>query len=140
VLPHELGHALVATAVGLSCSITLLPASDGRATPLGRFDADVDRTTPRWVIRAVAVAPLALFVGLAGVLGAVRLPTPVAFVALFFCAVWGSLSAGDLAVAAAPEAVGRAGTFTVDLAGWEPRAADLLTLVTTLVVGLLLLG
>jgi hypothetical protein len=140
VLPHELAHATVAAAFWLPYTVTLLPAFDGPVTPLGRFDADVGPTTPRWQIRLVAVAPLPLFVCLAAVLGTLPLPAPVAVVAWFLCAVSASLSAGDLAVAAAPEAVRRAGAFTVELAGWEPRAADLLTLVTALVVGVLVLG
>jgi hypothetical protein len=139
-LPHELGHAVVAAAAGLPYTVTLLPSFDGPVTPLGRFDADIDRTTPCWQIRLVAVAPLPLFVGLAAAVGALSLPAPVGIVVWFLCAVWASLSAGDLAVAAAPEAARRAGAFTVALDGWEPRAADLLTLVTALVVGVLVLG
>jgi hypothetical protein len=132
-LPHELGHALVARAAGLSPSVTLAPAFDGPVTPLGRFDAPLDDATPPWVVRLVAVAPLPLFVGLAVVLRlTTALPPRPALVALFSCAAWASLSAGDLAVAAAPDAARRAGGFTVELAGWEPRAADALTVVTTL--------
>jgi hypothetical protein len=132
-LPHELGHALVARAAGLAPTVTLVPAFDGPVTPLARFDAPLDDTTPPWVVRLVAVAPLPLFVGLAVVLRLAMAPSPpFALVALFFCASWASLSAGDVAVAAAPDAARRAGGFTVELAGWEPRAADLLTVVTTL--------
>jgi hypothetical protein len=141
VLPHELGHALVAALAGLPFTVTLVPEHDGPVTPLGRFDADVDRATPAWVIRLVAVAPLPIYVGVAVLLRATTtLPEPAALVALFFCAAWASLSAGDVAVAAAPEAVRRAGTFSVDIAGWEPRAADLLTVVTTLLLAVVLLA
>ena len=44
VLPHELAHALPAAAAGLRPEITVLPAYEGDATPLGRFAADVSRS------------------------------------------------------------------------------------------------
>jgi hypothetical protein len=56
-----------------------------------------------------------------------------ALVVLFFSAAWASLSAGDLVVAANPNAVRRTGVDR-ELAGREPRAADLLTAASTLLL------
>jgi hypothetical protein len=140
VLPHELGHALPAVLAGLSWRVRLLPEWEGSATPLGQFDATLSATTPRWLIRLVAVAPLPLYLGVAVLLGAVELPTPVAVLAVLFCAAGATLSAGDLAIAANPTAAREAGQFRVTAAGWESPVADLLTVVTTVVVALLVLA
>jgi hypothetical protein len=140
VLPHEVGHALPAALAGLPFTIELAPEYDGPVTPLGRFDADVDHTTPGWLIRVVAVAPLPIYVGLAVVLRLTApLPPALTLPAWFLCSAWASLSDGDLAVAANPDAVREAGGFTVSIAGWEPRAADVLTVTTTLAIGGVLL-
>ena len=112
VLPHELAHAVPARLGGLDPEITLLPAWDGDAVPLGRFNAAVSESTPAWLIRLVAVAPLPTFLAVAAGLGSVvpaDRPLTVGLVALL--SWWGSLSEGDLSVALAPEAVRAAGEF-----------------------------
>jgi hypothetical protein len=138
VLPHELGHALPATLAGLPASISLLPDWDGPETPLGLFDADLDRTTPLWLIRLIAVAPLPLALSVAALLRLVSLPAPLALAAFFLCAAAGTLSSGDVAVAANPAAARDAGQFRVPVAGWETFASDLSTVTSTLAVAAIL--
>jgi hypothetical protein len=141
VLPHELAHALPAVVAGLSPEITLLPDHDGAATPLGRFDADLDAMTPPWVVRSVALAPLVVYVGAAVLLRATVDPGgPSAVVAVGACAYWASLSAGDLAVASNPEAALSSGRFAADVSARLRATADLSTVATTLLVGVLLLA
>lgn len=141
VVPHELGHALPATVARLPYSITLLPAWEGSAKPLGRFNADLTPDTPAWLIRTIAVAPLPLYVGLAGLLRlTTTLPRPAAIVAFLCCSYWATLSAGDLAVAANPGEVRTAGEFLVTVSGWETTASDMLTVVTVLLVAVVTFG
>ena len=141
VLPHELAHAAAAVAVGLSPEVRLLPPHEGAATPLGQFDADLPPTTPAWRVRLVAVAPLVVFVGGAVVLRWTVAPRGAgAVLALAACAYWGSLSAGDVAVAVAPGEARDAGRF---VAGVTPRiqaTADALTLAVVFVVAGVLLA
>ena len=141
VVPHELGHALPATLARLPYSITLLPEWDGAARPLGRFNADLDPDTPSWLIRAIAVAPLPVFVGLAALSGQfTTLPRPVAIAVFLCCSYWATLSGGDLAVAANPDEVRSAGEFLVTVAGWETTASDMLTVVTVVLVAVVVFG
>ena len=141
VLPHELGHALPAALARLPFSITLLPEWEGPERPLGRFDAEVDAATPSWLIRLVAVAPLLLYVSLAGVLRvAVALPRPAAVAVFLLCSYWATLSAGDLAVAASPDEVRESGGFLATVAGWETAVADALTVVTVVLVAVVTFG
>jgi hypothetical protein len=141
VVPHELGHAVPATVARLPYSITLLPTWDGSAKPLGRFNADLAPDTPAWLIRAIAVAPLPLYVGLAALLRlTLTLPRPAAIAAFLCCAYWATLSAGDLAVAANPDEVRTAGEFLVTVSGWETTASDMLTVVTVLLVAVVTFG
>ena len=128
VLPHELAHAAAALAVGLTPEVRLLPPHEGA-------------TTPTWRVRLVAVAPLVVFVGGAVVLRWTVAPRGAgAVLALAACAYWGSLSAGDVAVAVAPDEARDAGRF---VAGVTPRiqaTADALTLVVVFVVAGVLLA
>jgi hypothetical protein len=143
VLPHELAHALLARLAGLDPEVTLLPTWDGDGTPLGQFDAAIDDSTPAWLVRLIAVAPWLTFVGCAVLLGpvlSVALPQIVGVVVTLLLALWGSLSAGDLAVAGSPDAARAAGRFTVPTAGWESRVADVLTVGTVLLVAVLLIA
>jgi hypothetical protein len=140
VLPHELAHVLPAVLAGLPVSVTLLPDVEVSGTPLGRFDAAIDARTPRWIVSLVALAPLPTFLAVAVLLRLARpFPTPVAVVAVAGCAAWGSLSAGDLAVASKPGVARRGGGFTVEADGWESAAADALTVATTAAVGVAVL-
>ncbi len=140
VFPHELGHALPALLAGLPYTVELLPEWDGPAQPLGRFDAVVDDGTSPTLIRTIAVAPLPIFVGLAVALRTLVAPPPgLALPLVALCAFWGTLSDGDLAVAADPDAAREAGEFVATVAGWERAAADALAVGTTfLVAGILL--
>jgi hypothetical protein len=143
VLPHELAHALPARLAGLDPEVTLLPDTPVDGTALGQFDADVDATTPAWVVRLVAVAPWLTFVGLAVLLGPVArvaFPPAVGVALTLALSLWASLSAGDLAVAADPDAARAGGRFTVPTAGWTGRAADLLTVGTVALVAVLLVA
>ena len=141
VLPHELAHAAAAVAVGLSPEVRLLPAHEGAPTPLGQFNADLPASTPTWRVRLVAVAPLVVYVVDAAVLRLTFVPGGAgAVLAVAPLAYWGSLSAGDVAVAAAPEEALEAGRF---VAGVTPRiqaTADALTLLVALVVAAALLA
>jgi hypothetical protein len=142
-LPHEVAHALPARLAGLDPEVTLLPRWAGEGTPLGQFDAAIDNSTPAWLVRLIAVAPWLTFVGLAVLLGPVvrvTLPPVVGVVVTLFLALWASLSGGDLAVAANPDAARAAGRFSVPTAGWESRLADLLTVGTVLLVAVLLVA
>jgi hypothetical protein len=140
VLPHEVAHALPARAAGLSVEVTLLPEWAGSGTPLGRFDAAIDETTPRPLVRLVAVAPWLCFVGLALLLDAlVALPRPLAVLAVVALSLWASLSPGDLAVATRPDAAREAGRFVAPAARWTRPLADGLTVATVVGLGLLLL-
>ena len=140
-LPHELAHALPAAAAGLSPELTLLPEYDGDVTPLGQFDAAIEAGTPAWLVRLVAVAPLPTYVGLAVLLRFVVAPSGVAApVAVLACAYSASLSRGDLAVATRPEQAVSAGRFAASGSRRLQVTADLLTVGTTVLVGVVLLG
>jgi hypothetical protein len=140
VLPHELGHALPAWLAGLEPEITVLPAWEGSGRPLARFNAAVDRTTPAWVIRLVALAPLPLALGGAALAGSVLPPdSPAAFPLLAALSFWGALSQGDLAVAADPGAVRETGEFLAPSSPGTASAMLLLTPATVLGVSVLLL-
>ena len=71
VLPHELGHALLARLFRLETEVTLLPSWDGDPAPLARVNATLDADTPTPVIRTVAVASLPLALAAAWTVGAV---------------------------------------------------------------------
>ena len=139
VLPHELAHALPAAAAGLRPEITVLPAYEGDATPLGRFDADLDSETPAWVVRLVAVAPFVVYLAAAVGLRLTVAPSgAVAVAALAACAYWGSLSAGDVGVAAAPSEALSAGRFAAGVSRRVRLTADLVTVGNTLLVAAVL--
>ena len=140
ILPHELAHALIPTIAGYSWTIHVLPDWDGAGTPLGQFDMVVDDTTPLWVIRLAALAPLPLYLSVAVLLGVFELGGAVALAAILFCAFSGTLSGGDLAVATQPAAARASGEFVVTPAGWERTASDVLTAATTVVIALLIIG
>jgi len=139
VLPHELAHAVVARLAGLDPTVEVLPQWDGTAVPLGRFDATLDETTPPAVVRAVAVAPLPVY--LLGTV-AVRLavdPEGIAVVPLVcILAYSASLSGGDLAVCAAPSAACDAGAFLVPPSRWQALAVVIAPLTALTVAALLL--
>lgn len=140
-VPHELGHALPAVVVRLPYTITLFPDWEGDVTPIGRFNADVDEETPAWLIRAVAVAPLPVFLAVAGLFRvAVAPPMPVAIVALVLCSFWATLSGGDIAVARKPAEAKRAGELLVTVTPRERVFANLSTVATTFLVGVVLLA
>lgn len=140
VLPHEYAHALPAILAGLDYDVTLLPAWEGSASPLGRFRGAADPTTSPTLIRVIALAPLPVFLAVAaGARLLIALPLPAALVAVVACSWWGTLSAGDLAVAANPDAARRGEPFVVPVSGGERVAADAATVATTLAMGTLLL-
>lgn len=140
VLPHEMGHALPAWLARLDWTVSVLPDYEGRQVPLGQFDAALQRTTPTWLIRLVAVAPLGVHLALAVALDLTLQPTSSVRVAAFpVVSFWATLSGGDLAVAASPDEARAAGAFVVAGAVWQERASTLLTLVVVLVVGFVLL-
>lgn len=107
---------------------------------LGRHDAALTAVTPLWLVRAVALAPLPTFLVLAALAGMAAPTGLVAGAVVVWCAAGASLSAGDLAVAADPAAAREAGRFSVPDPGWTHRVADVLTLVTTAVVAVLVVG
>lgn len=107
---------------------------------LGRHDAALTAVTPLWLVRAVALAPLPTFLVLAALAGLAAPTGLVAGAVVVWCAAGASLSAGDLAVAADPAAARETGRFSVPDPGWTHRVADVLTLVTTAVVAVLVVG
>lgn len=140
VFPHELAHAVPAAAAGLSITVTPLPEWEGDVEPLWQFDAELDDDSPLWLIRLVAVAPLVVFLAVAaglrvgGVIsGVVALPVAV------LCALWGSLSAGDLGVALSPAEARSQGQFLATVDRRTRLVADVLAIATTAGVALLLL-
>lgn len=140
VLPHELGHALPAWLWRLDSEVTVLPAWDGGASPLARFNASLDAGTSTLAIRTVAVGPLLLALLAAGALGSV-LPrdSPLVVPALLALSFWGSLSSGDLAIATQPAAAREHGEFLAPRPPQVQRAALLGTVLTVVLVGVLLL-
>lgn len=140
VLPHELAHALVARVAGLDPTIELLPRWEGQSVPLGRFDAVVDATTPTWVIRAVAVAPAPISLGVAAVVRATGTLEGVLAVPLVLALGYtGSLSGGDIAVIVNPTAAREAGRFVVPPTRWQALSI-VIAPATTLAVAALLVG
>ena len=138
VLPHELAHALVARVAGLDPTIELLPRWEGPTVPLGRFDAVIDATTPTWVIRAVAVAPTPISLGVAAVVRATGTLEGVLAVPLVLALGYtGSLSGGDIAVIVNPTAAREAGRFVVPPTRWQALSV-VIAPVTTLAVAALL--
>ena len=138
VLPHELAHALVARVAGLQPTIELLPRWEGPTVPLGRFDAVIDATTPTWVIRAVAVAPTPISLGVAAVVRATGTLEGVLAVPLVLALGYtGSLSGGDIAVIVNPTAAREAGRFVVPPTRWQALPV-VIAPVTTLAVAALL--
>jgi len=140
VLPHELAHALVARVAGLNPTIELLPRWEGPTVPLGRFDAAIDATTPTWVVRAVAVAPAPISLGVAAFVRATGTLEGVLAVPLVLALGYtGSLSGGDIAVIVNPTAARKAGRFVVPSTRWQ--ALSVVTApATTLAVAALLVG
>ena len=140
VLPHELAHALVARVAGLDPTIELLPRWEGQSVPLGRFDAVIDATTPTWVIRAVAVAPAPISLGVAAVVRATGTLEGVLAVPLVLALGYtGSLSGGDIAVIVNPTAAREAGRFVVPPTRWQALSI-VIAPATTLAVAALLVG
>jgi len=138
VLPHELAHALVARVAGLDPTIELLPRWEGPTVPLGRFDAVIDATTPTWVIRAVAVAPTPISLGVAAVVRATGTLEGVLAVPLVLALGYtGSLSGGDIAVIVNPTAAREAGRFVVPPTRWQALSV-VIAPATTLAVAALL--
>lgn len=140
-MPHELGYAAPAWVCRLDPEVAVLPSWRGETVPLARFNADLDPDTPVVLIRAVAVAPLAIALLAAGLVGTV-LPRDSLLVVplLAVLSFWGSLSSGDPAIAANPRLARDHGEF---LAPKPPRidtAALTLTSLTVVLVGLLLLA
>lgn len=140
VLPHEFGHALLAWGCRLETEVTLLPSWEGSTVPLARFNADLDADTPTLLIRAVAVAPLVLTLVAAGLLGAV-LPreSPLVVPLLVVLSFWGSLSSGDLAIASQPGVARDNGEFLAPKPPGVDAATLLLTPLTVVCIGVLLL-
>jgi hypothetical protein len=140
VLPHEFCHALLAWGCRLESEVTVLPAWEGDTVPLARFNATLDAETPTSVIRMVAVAPLVLNLIAAGLLGAV-LPSDSVLVVplLVVLSFWGSLSSGDLAVASHPTLARDSGEFLVPKPAGVDNAALMLTPLTVVGIGVLLL-
>ncbi len=140
VVPHELGHAVPAHLAGLQYDVRLQPEWEGDGTPLGQFDAAVDDAVPLWLVRAVAVAPLPLYLGVALVVRETARPSGLpAVLTAGLCAVWASLSAGDLGIALAPVESRHAGSFVATVPRQTRRVADLLTLLTTAAAAVILL-
>jgi hypothetical protein len=140
VLPHELGHALLARLFRLETEVTLLPSWDGDPAPLARVNATLDADTPTPVIRAVAVAPLPLALAAAWAVGAVLPPeSPLVVPVLLALSFWGSLSSGDLAIAARPRFARRQGEFLAPRSPTVDAVALSLTPLTVVAVGTLLL-
>ncbi len=140
VLPHELGHAVPAVLTGLPANITLLPDWEGSQQPLGRFNADLDPSTPLWVIRATALAPIPLFVGLAALLRLTVPPTgPVAIGAFFLCSYWAAPSGGDLAIARRPTQARTAGEFLAATTTREVVISDIATVAICILVAVVVL-
>ncbi|MFB6126536.1 MAG: hypothetical protein ABEJ79_04465 [Halolamina sp.] len=140
VLPHELAHAVPAWLGGLDPQIAVFPEWEGEAVPLGQFDAVVSESTPSWLIRLVAVAPLPTFLGIAAGLGPAmpaNRPETLAFIALL--SWWASLSEGDLSVALAPAAVRAAGEFRAPSTPLA-KSAPLVVVATVAAVSWLLLS
>lgn len=140
VLPHEGCHALFAWGCRLEPEVTILPSWAGSAIPLARFNATLEEDTPTLFIRAVAVAPLLVTLVAAGLVGAV-LPSDSVLVVplLVVLSFWGSLSSGDLAIAAQPALARDYGEFLVPRPAGVDSAALLLTPLTVVGIGLLLL-
>lgn len=137
VLPHELAHALPARFAGLEAEVTLRPEWDGPEVPLGRFNAAIDRETPRWLVRLVAVAPLPTFLALAAVVGW-ALPADSTAVFVFpLLAYWGALSSGDIAIASNPQAACEAGEFLAPPVARGEQITTVVVLLTTLLTAVL---
>jgi hypothetical protein len=140
VLPHELGHVLLAWLFRLETEVSVLPSWEGEAVPLARVNATLSADTPTPLIRAVAVAPLPLALAAAWGLGGVLSPgSPLVVPALFALSFWGSLSSGDLAIAARPRFAREQGEFLAPKSPGVVTAAVSLTPLTVVAVGTLLL-
>jgi len=140
-LPHEYAHALPATVAGLPHSVTLLPDWDGRQTPLGRFEADVDAGTSPWLVRLIAVAPFALYVGVAGLVRVTVAPTGLfALGTVVLCSYWAAPSPGDVAVAIDAATACKTGELVAPVTRRRVLLTDGFVAVTTLTVGVVLLS
>jgi hypothetical protein len=138
VLPHEAAHALPAVVAGLDPEITLLPSWDDPARPLARFNASLDRTTPTWLIRTIALAPFPIHLALAAGVGAlVPADSPLVFPLFVLHTFWASPSEGDIAVAANPDAACAAGEF---LAPADPTRVQSVLAFGSVVVAALAVG
>ena len=120
--------------------MTLLPSWDGDPAPLAKVNATLDADIPTPVIRAVAVAPLPLALAAAWAVGAVPPPgSPLVVPVLLAPSFWGSLSSGDLAIAARPRFARRQGEFLAPRSPTVDAVALSLTPLTVVAVGTLLL-
>lgn len=140
-LPHEYAHALPAAVAGLPHSVTLLPDWDGRQTPLGRFEADVDADTSPWLVRLIAITPLFVYVSLAALLRVAIAPTGLfALGAVVLCSYWAAPSPGDVAVAVDAPAACAGGELVAPVTRRRVLLTDAIVASTTLTVGLVLLA
>ena len=106
--------------------MTVLPSWRGETVPLARFNADLDPGTPVVLIRAVA--PLALALLAAGLVGTgVPRGSPLVVPLLAVRSFRGSLSSGDLAIAANPRLARDHGEFLAP----KPPRTDIATLILT---------
>jgi hypothetical protein len=136
VLPHE-----PAVLTGLPTNITLLPDWEGNQQPLGRFNADLDSSTPLWLIRVTALAPIPLFVGLAVLLRLTVLPTGSVAISVFLlCSYWAAPSGGDLAIARRPMQARTAGEFLATTTSREMVISDVATVGIGVLVAVVVLA
>ena len=137
-LPHELAHLAVIAPWGENLRVVGEPTGPGGIdTPLAAAAADLPRGTPTWAVRACAVAPLVVYLGVAVGVELLFRPsglTPWTLGAGFLLAFWASLSAGDLSVFLRPAEAVANGRLAVSNVEGTRRAASLLLVAVTVVV------
>lgn len=139
VLPHELAHAAIAVLFGLDPVIRILPQWSGTTIPLGQFNAEIDTSTPTWVIQAVAVAPLVVYLTVASLVGIfISINATIILPVILLLSFSASLSAGDIAIISNPVEARQAGAFVVQASTWE-NITIITTPITTGVVAILLI-
>lgn len=142
-VPHELAHLAVIAPWADDTRLVETPSIGGSGVnqPLAMAAADLPPNTPTAAVRGAAIAPLVVFLGLAGGIELLVRPTGGSLVALivgFLLAFWATLSAGDLAVFLRAEEAVSNGQLTVTgpVPGTQ-RASTVLTLGVVVLVAML---
>lgn len=138
-LPHELAHLAVIAPWGRNLQVINAPQGGGRGIdrPIAAAAAELPSGTPPIAVRAAAVAPLFVYLGLAVGIEFLFRPSgigPLTLIGGFLMAFWASLSAGDMSVFLRADEAVENGRMSVTAVAGTRTAASLLTVALAVVM------